>query len=237
MKLSKFDEKYVRLRDIYGGTHTGIADHYDAGYCFHEFGEEEEAVIIEGFLIYASQIASIEEIEPHGCVELRTEQLILRRYRPEDVEDLHHYVGKDLEIARYTGWNPVVTAEMTRETVARFIEGYSDERFYAWVMDWEDVIVGTIGVYDCKDGGIEVGFSVVDGWRCRGFATAVLSKVLGYLTKNEGIPCVTARCAAENAAARRVLEKAGMREVRTEKGALVIGEKAYDTLVFEYTAR
>ena len=38
----------------------------------------------DGNYIYDSQIASVEEIEVHGTVELRTEQMILRRYRPED---------------------------------------------------------------------------------------------------------------------------------------------------------
>ena len=82
MDLSKFDEKHVRAADIYGGIHTGVADYYDAGYCLHEYGKNEDAVIIEGFLVYESQIASIEETEVHGTAELRTERLILRRYRP-----------------------------------------------------------------------------------------------------------------------------------------------------------
>ena len=80
-------------------------------------------------------------------------------------------------------------------------------------MDIDDVIVGTIGAYDYKDDQIEMGFSVVPGWQGRGLATEALKKVLEYLTKNEGIPCVTAWCAAENIGSKRVLEKAGMKLV------------------------
>ena len=61
-----------------------------------------------------------------------------------------------------------------------------------------------------------------------------MEKVLEYLTDNEGISCVTAWCAAENAGSRRVLEKAGMELVRTEKDSLLVGEKTFDKLIYEY---
>lgn len=237
MKLSKYDEKHVRAADIYGGIHIGVADYYDAEYCLHEFGEEEDAVIIEGFLIYESQIASITEIEAHGCIELRTERLILRRYRPEDADDLHRYLGTNPAMYQYSGWNPYATPEMARETVRRFIDSYDKEHSYSWVMDVDDVIVGTIGAYDYKEGSIEVGFSVVPGWQGRGFATEALKRVLRYLTENESIPCVTAWCASENIGSKRVLEKAGMKLVNTKKGGLAVSDRLYDKLTYAYTQR
>ena len=234
MDLSKYDEKHIRVSDIYGGTHIGVADYYDACYCQHEYGEDEDAVIIEGFLIYESQIASIEEIEVHGCVELRTERLILRRYRPEDAEDLYRYLGTDPVMREYSGWNPYATLETAQETVRGFIDSYDDECVYSWIMDMDDVIVGTIGAYDFKDDQIEVGFSVVPGWQGRGLATEALRRVLEYLTENEGILCVTAWCAAENIGSKRVLEKAGMRLVRIEEDGLGVEERVYDKLIYEY---
>ncbi len=234
MDLSKYDEKHIRVSDIYGGTHIGVADYYDACYCQHEYGEDEDAVIIEGFLIYESQIAAIDEIEVHGCVELRTERLILRRYRPEDAEDLYRYLGRDPAMYEYSGWNPYASLEMAQETVRGFIDSYDDEHAYSWVMDVDDVIVGTIGAYDFKDDQIEVGFSVVPGWQGRGLATEALRRVLEYLTENEGIPCVTAWCAAENIGSKRVLEKVGMKLVRTEEDGLGVEERVYDKLIYEY---
>jgi RimJ/RimL family protein N-acetyltransferase len=123
---------------------------------------------------------------------------------------------------------------MAQETVRGFIDGYKDEHVYSWIMDIDDVIVGTIGAYDYKDDQIEVGFSVVKGWQGRGLATEALKKVLEYLTENEGIPCVTAWCAAENTGSRRVLEKSGMQYVCTEVNGLTVGDKVYDKLIYEY---
>ena len=234
MDLSKYDGKHVRVTDKWGETCTGMAKYANAAFLECEYGGEEDGIFIEGCLIYHSQIVSIEEIEVHGTVELWTEHLVLRRYRPEDAEVLYRSFGTDPEMVRYSGWNPYATPEMAQETVRRFIESYSDAHSYSWVMDVDDVIVGTIGAYDYANDQIEVGFSVDKGWQGRGFATEALRKVLAYLTVNEGIPCVTAWCAAENIGSRRVLEKAGMKLIRTEKDGLAVGEKTYDKLIFTY---
>ena len=177
---------------------------------------------------------SIEEIEVHGTVDLWTGRMILRRYRPEDADSLYQYLGTDPSMYAYSGWNPYATLEMAQETVRGFIASYDDEHVYSWIMDIDDVIVGTIGAYDYKDDQIEVGFSVVKGWQGRGLATAALKKVLEYLTENEGISCVTAWCAAENIGSQKVLEKAGMKFLCTEKNALTVGDSVYDKLTYEY---
>jgi len=236
MDLAKYQEKYVRIRSIYGDTLTGLARYENYDYLMSEYGGEEDGLFIEDFLIYNSQIAAIEEIEVHGTVEMWTERLILRRYRPEDAEQLYRYFGTVPEMYRYSGWNPYATPEMTQETIRQFIESYDDEHAYSWVMDIDDVLVGTIGAYDYTGDQIEVGFSINPGWQGRGLATEGLKKVLEYLTENEGISCVTAWCAAENTGSRKVLEKSGMKLVRTEKDGLAVGEKIYDKLIYEYKA-
>lgn len=234
MDLSKFDGKHVRITDKWGETFTGMAEYGNYDFLECEYGGEEDGIFIQDCLIYNSQIVSIEEIEVHGTAELWTEQLTLRRYRPEDAEPLYRRLGADPAMYRYSGWNPYATLEMAQETVRRFIGSYEDVHAYSWIMDTDDVIVGTIGAYDYEDDHIEVGFSIVPGWQGRGLATEALKKVLEYLTENEGIPCVTAWCASENVGSQRVLEKAGMKLVETEKDGLVVGDRVYDKLIYEY---
>lgn len=234
MKLSEYDGKYVLIEDIYGETFTGLAEYGNESFLECEYGMDEDGIFIEDFLILRSQIKSIAETIVHGTAEIRTENLILRRYREEDAMQLYEYLGKDPLMYKYSGWNPYATKEMAEETVKRFMESYDDDHSYSWVMDIDGVVAGTIGAYDFKESRIEVGFSVVPGWQGRGFATEALTAVLKYLTDNEGIPVVTAWCAVENAASHRVLEKSGMKLVSTEKNGLRIGNSVYDKLIFEY---
>ena len=236
MDISGFDHKYVRIRDIYGETFSGLAVHGSADFLECEYGGTEDGLFIEDVLIYNSQIGSIEEIVPHGTAELWTDHLVLRKYRPDDAEQLYEYFGADPEMYRYSGWNPYATPEMARDTVQRFIESYGDEHAYSWVMDanGDGVVAGTIGAYDYDGDRIEAGFSVARGWQGRGFATEALRRVLEYLTENEGIACVTAWCASENIASKRVLERSGMQLVRTEKDGLKVGDRIFDKLIYEY---
>ena len=234
MDLTKYDGKHVRITDKWGETFAGMAEYGNYDFLECEYGGEEDGLFIEDCLIYNSQIVSIEEIEVHGTAELWTERMTLRRYRPEDADLLYRYLGTDPAMCEYSGWNPYATLESAQETVRGFIDRYEDEHTYSWVMDIDDVIVGTIGAYDRKDDHIEIGFSVVKGWQGRGLATEALKKVLAYLTENEGISCVTAWCAAENIGSRKVLEKAGMQFLRAEKDALTVTDKVYDKLTYEY---
>ena len=169
-----------------------------------------------------------------GTAELRTARLLLRRYRPEDADALYRDFGTDPVMFQYSGWNPYATPEMAQETVRRFIDSYQDEHFYGWVIEADEVLFGTIGAYDYEADQIEVGFSIARACWGRGYATEALKAVLLYLTENEGIPCVTAWCAAENIGSRRVLEKAGMQFIRTETEGIAVGDTTYDKRIYAY---
>ena len=234
MNLSNYDQKYVRIRDQYGNTFSGLADYANADFLECEYGGDEDGIFIEDCLVYNSDITSIEEIEVHGTAELRTDTMTLRRYVPEDAEVLYRCLGRDPEMSLYSGWNPYADPDMARKTVQEMIDRYKDEHSYSWVMDLDDIVVGTIGAYDCTKDQIEVGFSVVKNWQGRGLATEALKAVLKYLTENEGFPRVIAWCAEENTGSRRVLEKAGMRLVQTVKDGLAVGDRVYDKCIFEY---
>lgn len=172
-----------------------------------------------------------------GTSELRTEHLILRKYRPEDAEVLYRELGSDPEMFRHSDWNPYATPEKARESVQNFIDSYSNRHFYGWVLEAGGVLRGTIDAYGFKDGGIEIGGSVVRSSQGRGYATEALKAVLSYLTEHEGIDRVTAWCSAENIGSMRALKMAGMHLASVEKGGLSIGDRTYDKMIYEYTSK
>ena len=184
-----------------------------------------------------ARLADTEETEVCGTAELKTERLTLRRYRPEDAEDLYEYFGKDPAMSRYSGWNPYAALAMARETVERFIAGYDDPHFYGWAIERGDVLVGTLGAYDLKEDTIEAGLSVKRDCWGRGYAAEALRAALEYLTEHEKISCVTAWCAGDNTGSRKAMEKAGMKLVKTEKDGLTVGETRYDKLIYEYRGK
>lgn len=63
MKLEQYDGKHVRVTVDTGETFTGIANYCVPEFCLHEYGNEEAAVKIGEYLIYESEIVSVEETE------------------------------------------------------------------------------------------------------------------------------------------------------------------------------
>lgn len=160
---------------------------FPAGYGLHEFDRDKESIHVAGYQIFESDIASIECVEPHGSAEIATENLFLRKYRPEDAEYLYAEFGSDPEMYRYSGWNPYATPEMARKTVEQFIENYSDPHFYGWIIELEGYLAGTIGAYDYKDDTVEVGFSIAREYQGKGHAGEALSAVLDHLIPTQNV--------------------------------------------------
>ncbi|MBQ7459849.1 MAG: hypothetical protein IJS72_00555 [Oscillospiraceae bacterium] len=65
MELSKYDGKCVRIITRWSETVEGICSYDSEEYAEHEFGRCEEALEIERFLFYISDIADIESLEGH----------------------------------------------------------------------------------------------------------------------------------------------------------------------------
>ena len=125
---------------------------------------------------------------------------------------------------------------MAMETVESFIKSYDDPRFYGWGIVHKGKLIGTIGAYDydADRNWIEIGMSIERASWGQGFATEAVTAVLRYLTEHEKIKTVSAWCASDNIGSQRAMEKAGMKTVRSDKGALEINGKTYDKQFFEY---
>ena len=233
MDLTGFDRKHVKVTDQFGGTYTGVASFENIDFMSSEFGINENCLRIDDDLIRESIITSVEEIEVHGSAELWAENVILRRFTPEDAETLYNQFGKDAPEHEFPGRNLYETPETAKETVNRFIEGYSNGQFYAWVIDWLEGAFGTIGAGVCPDGHIELTFHIVPHWAERRFAYEALQKALEYLTENEGFSRVIARCDPVRTEAMSMFEKAGMQPIRSH----VAKDDHIDQVIFEYLKR
>ena len=62
MSLRKYDGQIVCITDDGGKAFTGTAVYCSAEYCLHEYGREEHAVLINGFLLYESQMREIKPL-------------------------------------------------------------------------------------------------------------------------------------------------------------------------------
>ena len=59
VELAAFDDRSVRITLSDGAVFDGLCRYDCAEYCLHEFGREEDALEIDGWLFYAGEIASV----------------------------------------------------------------------------------------------------------------------------------------------------------------------------------
>ena len=149
MKLSKYDNKYVRITDKWGETFTGIASYGGSEFLMHEFGGDEEGLFIEDVLIYKSQIESIEEIvsadmpDTEGLSGNRFVRKIVSLIKPENsvsqIERISMYENKMEEAGR------LIKEGCASEKLASLIDEL--EAYYAspqWKQDYADDEAGRL---------------------------------------------------------------------------------------------
>jgi ribosomal-protein-alanine N-acetyltransferase len=90
----------------------------------------------------------------------------------------------------------------------------------------ERAVVGSAGfVGRPKDGELELGYGIVEGYRNRGYATEAAAALVEWGVAQPGVERVIARCDRDNHPSTRVLEKIGMAPVQTA-GVTVRWERA-----------
>ena len=96
MNLIKYDNKCIQIECIDGKTYEGICSHNSKDYNYHEYGRDEESLVIFHFLFYKDDIKKISIIDKFtndfGEIEIETaKDPSLLEQALEDEEDVHVY--------------------------------------------------------------------------------------------------------------------------------------------------
>jgi RimJ/RimL family protein N-acetyltransferase len=154
-------------------------------------------------------------------VFLETERLLLRRFTESDVANLHDLDG-DPEVMRFVnGGRPVSRDVIREETLPRFLRAYERfEGFGVWAAIERSTgeFVGWFEFYPRKDAvpeEVELGYRLRRSAWGKGYATEGSRALIRKGFTELGVQRVVAETMAVNAASRRVMEKAGLKYVRT----------------------
>ena len=154
-------------------------------------------------------------------VFLETERLVLRRFTAEDV-DLLVELDSDPEVMQFiTGGLPTPRREVEAEILPAYLDYYErDERFGFWAAI-ERSSGDFVGWFHFRPGSEDEPDQVELGYRLRrsawgkGYATEGSRALIEKGFVELGVERVYATTMVVNVASRRVLEKSGLRYVRT----------------------
>jgi RimJ/RimL family protein N-acetyltransferase len=143
---------------------------------------------------------------------IETERLRLRRYRPEDVDELAGMFG-DAEHMRF--YPATFTREQTQGWVADQLERYARDGFGLLVVEnrTTGAVLGTCGpairvVEDLDE--VEIGWHVRPGWKGMGVAPEAAAAVRDWVFEHLRVDHVISLVRPENLPSARVAEKIGM---------------------------
>jgi RimJ/RimL family protein N-acetyltransferase len=154
-------------------------------------------------------------------VFLETQRLILRRFTADDVDALVE-LDRDPEVMRYiTGGRPTPREEIERDLLLRFLEYYERYEgygFWAAVEKSSGDFIGWFHLRPRADGPAdepELGYRLRRTAWGKGYATEGSRALVEKAFADLGAARVWAETMAVNVASRRVMEKAGLKYVRT----------------------
>jgi RimJ/RimL family protein N-acetyltransferase len=147
---------------------------------------------------------------------LTSDRLVLRRFRPEDLDAFVAY-RSDPEVARYQGWEaPYPRAEGARflaELQATHPDTPGEWYQIAVALRQTGQMIGDCAVHTDADDPrqAEIGFTIAPGRQGHGYATEAVRRLLDYLLVELGKHRVHAKCDDRNLRSAALMERVGMR--------------------------
>ena len=143
-----------------------------------------------------------------------TDRLLIRGYRPDDVEALLEYYA-DPTVVNYLLHGPWDRARAERQVAKRIAESGIDGSSKAWavVVERDGVVIGDVALWATDETSLrgEVGWVFNPSHSGQGFATEAVSAVLRSGFDRFGLHRVVAQMDARNKASARLCERVRMR--------------------------
>lgn len=145
--------------------------------------------------------------------EIRTERLLLRRLREEDLDD-YALMSSDPEVMRYIGQGKTLDRADSWRTLALFLGHWTLRGYGLWALESREdgSFLGRAGLWRPEGWpGLEVGWVLVRSQWGHGYATEAGRAALQFAWDVVGATEVVSLIHPENSASRRVAERLGLR--------------------------
>ncbi len=140
-----------------------------------------------------------------------TTQLLLRKPRLSDANNIFDNYASDPEVTRYLSWPPHTDPRHVTAFLESLLKRWDSGDEYSWAIRVppEDRVIGMIA---CRVRGhaADIGYVLSRGYWGRGYVTEAGKAIVDWASALESIYRVWAVCDVENKASARVLEKVGM---------------------------
>ena len=149
---------------------------------------------------------------------LKTERLILRPWRQEDLDDFYEYAKVD-GVGQMAGWLPHEHKEKTQLILDGFIAGKK-----TFALEYKGKVIGSLGIEHYKEDefpeldhlqGRSIGYVLSKNYWGQGLMPEAVKAVQKYLFENIGFDFLVVSHYVWNGQSRRVIQKSGFKYLKT----------------------
>jgi RimJ/RimL family protein N-acetyltransferase len=170
---------------------------------------------------------------------IETERLVLRPYVPEDWERAHIYASIP-EFSQFDVWGPNEIEDTKRyisECIANIRMQPIERCELAVVLKASNLMIGGCSLKRSAEPPDEagIGYAINPEYQRNGYATEVALALIQFAFEQLALTRVYAQCDTRNAPSRRVMEKAGMKQITVIKQHQEIRGVMTDSFRYEST--
>jgi ribosomal-protein-alanine N-acetyltransferase len=159
----------------------------------------------------------------------------LRPAAPRDAELLRQWRA-ETTVRRFQPLNDLPTsqlrADVASQRISELYRGQGDKFQWIVLVDGQPAGWITLVVSNWEHGLAEVGYALSTSFQARGLMSEALGLLLDDLFANTNLERVEARCAVDNVASRRVLEKNGFQREGHLRGYFKLRGRRIDNYLF-----
>ncbi len=179
--------------------------------------------------VQADEAPYFSRLNHMGTKLLRGPRLTLRRYTPEDAQDMYDNWCSDPKVTAFLTWETHPDAAFTRRLLSGWVADYGKPNTYQWGIEFNGQLLGDIAVVGMNEEtqSCEIGYCLSSAYWGRGIMTEALELVMNFLFREVRFERITLRHFPDNPASGRVMQKAGLafegilrRTVRHKDGQL-----------------
>jgi len=162
----------------------------------------------------------------YGTKTLRTERLILRKLKKNDLDDCINNWWNDEEVTRYMTWNPHNNREISIEFMNSNLKNYDQYNFFQWAIELKKTkeVIGTISAFNADGKKCEIGYCLAKRFWHQGIMSEAYACVLEYLFNELNYEVIYAKHDIDNPHSGDVMKKCGMTYKNEERSLAKRGD-------------
>ncbi|WP_105616418.1 GNAT family N-acetyltransferase [Vallitalea okinawensis] len=148
---------------------------------------------------------------------LKTDRLILRPFRADDLEAVFHGWETDPDVARYMMWESHDDISKTKNFIKMELQRIDSDDWYRWaiVIKETNLLIGTCLIYyKHETDSFEVAYNLGKKHWGQGYTTEAMNEAIKFAKDFLGIKELLGGCAKVNAASEKVMKKLGFTYVK-----------------------